>query len=320
MSLNTELLITLQQIKGLGNKTILQYAQSANVHSLDEMMAHLKTIKKGRLSGITDQNLTEANRIAQRIIERSQEEGIGILSYFESSFPQQLHRCVDEKGVEKPPIVLYYRGNLEALKNKGIAVIGSREPTNTGIKAGTYFTKELARNGFNIISGLAVGCDTYAHQGALLAEGVTTAILSTGLNWDAIYPKENLPLAQEIIDNGGLLLSEYYIGQKSDRFTFVERDRIQAGLAIATIVIQTGIKGGTMHAVHATIHSKKPLYAVKYKLNEDLQHQNVQGNKMLIDTNMATPITSSNLASIIKKLDQGFHTNPINKEISLFEL
>lgn len=123
-----------------------------------------------------------------------------------------LKLCVDETGKPNAPLVLYYRGNLDVLDKPGIAVIGTREPSPNGEKAGLHFAAEFAKRGYNIVSGIAIGCDTTDHKGA------TTAFLANGLDWDSIYPKENLKLAKEMVYNGGgLLLSEYAI----DIFIFI---------------------------------------------------------------------------------------------------
>lgn len=300
MALNTELLITLQMLPNIGNKTILKFAQSVNSNSIKELSECISGIKKGRMSGIDKEKLFQANIAAHRIMERCDREKIGILSYFESSFPQKLRECVDEKGVLDVPIVLYYRGNIKALEKPGIAVIGTREPTENGYKAGLYFSGEFAKRGYNIVSGLAIGCDTSGHQGALNVNGTTTAFLANGLDWESIYPKENQNLARRIVENGGLLLSEYYVGQKCGRYAFIARDRLQAGLSYATIAVQTDVTGGTMHAVNATIASHKPLFMVKYNNTIDLYSRKTQGNIKMINEGKALPI---NTKSLEKSLD-----------------
>lgn len=303
MALNTELLITLQLVKGLGNKTILGIARNTNVTTIEELCNYWPNLKGIRFEKIQTEDLLQANRVAHRIIDTCELQKIGILSYFEEQFPQQLKRCVNAEGKEDPPIVLYYRGNLEVLNRPGIAVIGTREPTRNGIKAGLYFSKELAKRNFNIVSGLALGCDTTGHQGALEAGGFTTAFLATGLDWDSIYPKENKELAKSIVENNGLLLSEYYIGQQTGRYSFVARDRLQAGLSYATLVIQTGEKGGTLHAVNATLASKKPLLMVKYKYNEDLISDKVKGNEKFIREGKAIALGNNNLEEVISYIN-----------------
>lgn len=303
MALNTELLITLQLVKGLGNKTILGIAKNMDATTIEELCNYWPNLKGVKFEKIQTEDLHQANRIAHRIIDTCELQKIGILSYFEEKFPQQLKKCVNAEGKEDPPIVLYYRGNLRALKRPGIAVVGTREPTENGIKAGLYFSKELAKRNFNIVSGLALGCDTTGHQGALEAGGITTAFLATGLDWDSIYPKENLELAKNIVENNGLLLSEYYIGQKTGRYSFIARDRLQAGLSHATLVIQTGEKGGTIHAVNATLASKKPLLMVKYKYNEDLANDKVQGNEKFIREGKAIALGNNNLEEVISYIN-----------------
>lgn len=303
MALNTELLITLQLVKGLGNKTILGVAKNMEATTIMELCNSWKELKGSRFEKITTDELLEANKVALRIIDTCELQKIGIISYFEDIFPENLKCCVNSEGKEDPPIVLYYRGNIEALKSPGIAIIGTREPTDNGVKAGLYFSKELAKRNFNIVSGLALGCDTTGHKGALEVGGTTTAFLATGLDWESIYPKENQELAKMIVENNGLLLSEYYIGQKTGRYAFVARDRLQAGLSYATLVIQTGVKGGTMHAVNATLSSNKPLLTVKYKYNEDLMDDKVQGNEKLIRERKAIALGNNNLEEVISYIN-----------------
>lgn len=318
MGLNTELLITLQLIKGLGNKTILNYSKSVNIDSAEDLAKDINSINKGRFANITTEDIQRTNRVACRIMAASELEGIGIISYFELSFPQQLRECVDETGKEDAPIVLYYRGNLKALEKPGVAVIGTREPTPNGIKAGIFFSAELAKRNYNIVSGLALGCDTTGHKGALSVGGTTTAFLANSLSWDSIYPKENLDLAKEIVDNGGLLLSEYYIGQNCGRYAFVARDRLQAGLSYATIVIQTGVLGGTMHAVNATLVSKKPLFMVKFNKAEDLNNSKTFGNVKLLSEKKAQALNSDTFEDAVKIIQQ--QTSIKNRRYTIEEI
>lgn len=299
MALNTELLITLQMLPNIGNKTILKFAQSVNINSVEDLSEYICAMKKGRFANIDNKTFSQANQTAHRIMETCDRENIGIISYFESSFPQQLRECVDEKGAPDAPIVLYYRGNIKALEKPGIAVIGTREPTENGFKAGSFFSGEFSKRGYNIVSGLAIGCDTSGHQGALNVGGTTTAFLANSLDWESIYPKENLDLARRIVDNGGLLLSEYYIGQKCGRYAFIARDRLQAGLSYATIAVQTDVIGGTMHAINATIAAHKPLFMVKYNNPIDLYNRKTKGNIKMINEGKALPISTELLEKSI---------------------
>lgn len=319
MALTTEILITLQQLKGVGKQTILTIARNISAATIDELVEKWDKLNIPRLKKVSRDDLLYANRKALQIISTSEELGINIISFYDDAFPSILKECVNEKGKLDPPIVLYYRGNIAALRKPGIAVIGTREPTATGVNAGKYFAGRLAENGFNIVSGLALGCDTSGHEGALDAGGTTTAFLATSLAWKDIYPQENLELAKRIVDNGGLLLSEYAVGQHPGRYNFVERDRLQAGLTYSTLVIQTGIHGGTMHAVNATCKANKPLYVVKFKREEDLNNSKTQGNTMLLSKGMALPFSSSNIDRTIDSIkDVVANYQPKRKELSLF--
>lgn len=316
MALKTEFILTLQQLKGIGVKTILDIAKSIdyNIETIDELCNFWSRLKGRKFEKIISDDIYIANRNAIRIIEASKRDGIGIISYFEKEFPTILKHCINEDGKEEPVILLYFRGDLKALEKPGVAIIGTREPTDNGIKAGKYFASELAKENFNIVSGLAIGCDTTAHQGALSVQGTTTAFLANGLDWNSIYPKENLELAKQIVANGGLLLSEYSIGQACNRYALVARDRLQAALSYATIAIQTGVKGGTMHAVNTTIVSRKPLFMVEYKTESDNTHEKVQGNNKLIQEKKAHPLRSDNLKASIGIIDSYIDQSKKNSE------
>lgn len=304
MALNTELLITLQQLKGFGSKTIIELSKVLNSQTIDNLCKDWHSLTGKKYTKVTELELRSANQLACHIIEASEIEGIGIISYYEDIFPEILKSCVDGNGKHNPPIVLYYRGDINALKKPGIAVIGTREPTAMGIKAGTFFAGELAKKGFNIVSGLAVGCDTSGHEGALSVGGTTTAFLANSLSWNELYPQENINLAHRIVENGGLLLSEYPLGYKGGKYAFIARDRLQAGLSFATLVVQTGERGGTMHAVNATLASNKPLYAIKYNHVTELQHPKVQGNIKLIKEGKAMPFSTHNASKHINFLNE----------------
>lgn len=115
-----------------------------------------------------------------------------------------------------------------------------------------------------------------------------------------------------------MLLSEYPVGQSCGRYSLVARDRLQAGLSYATIVIQTGIKGGTMHAVNATINSQKPLFAVEFKNNEDTISEKVQGNLKLVQEGQAHPLRSSEIDEAKQLIESYINKAKQNQQESLF--
>ena len=221
-----------------------------------------------------------------------------MVSYVDSFFPSQLLKTVNEEGKPDMPLILYYKGDISVARKKGIAIIGTREPTKEGVHTGEYIGEKLAEAGYNIVSGLAIGCDTAGHRGALNAvQGITTAFLAHGL--DSVYPPENERLADEIVDKGGLLMSEYPIGETVNRYYLVARDRLQAALSDATIVIQTGLHGGTNHAANTTLISGKPLFCVRYANDELMHNEKVEGNVALVSKG-AKYITSGDFMAQIK--------------------
>lgn len=292
MKLSRELLLTLTCLKDVGVKgvgthrifSLSKFIQDndieiRNVNDLHNIMCQM-TIKA--ISSVTLEDLSVAYTIARRVIETSADDGIGLIGYYDDEFPEILRNTINEDGKLDPPLLLWYRGDLSVLQSPGLAVIGTREVTPTGIAGGEYLSSEFAKRGFNIISGLAVGCDSCGHRGALNVGGKTTAFLANGLDCDSIYPSENQALAEEIVQNGGLLLSEYRIGSKVNRYSLVARDRLQAGLAMATLVVMTGVKGGTMHAANATLKAGKALFTMRFKDESTNQHEKCLGNALLV--------------------------------------
>lgn len=303
MALNKEQILTLSclkgvEYKGFGSQKIktlgdMMKANNLKSDTYEDLCKVINSLKGAIFQKLTIDYLIDANKNARRIIEESERHGIGYVGYYDEDFPEQLRTTVNEEGKQDPPLLLWYRGDLSIAKMPGLAIIGTREPTSEGVSGGQYLAEEFAKRGFNIVSGLAVGCDTCGHKGALKVGGKTTAILANGLDHKSIYPPENQDLAEEIVKKGGLLLSEYYISTPVNRYSLVARDRLQAGLAKATLVIQTGENGGTMHAATATHKAGKPLFAVYYKDNSVNNHEKCRGNAYLVKEKKATFIKGS---------------------------
>lgn len=304
MALSAEMILTLQQLEGIGNKTIFKIANQITepIYTNEELFDFLKTQSGKKFDAITKDDLVDANNTVKRIIDTSINNNIGIISYFDESFPDILRNTINENEKIDPPLLLWYKGNISVITMPGIAVIGTREATPEGIAGGTYVSGEFAKRGFNIVSGLAVGCDTCGHRGALKVGGKTTAFLANGLDGNSIYPPENRDLAEEIVANGGLLLSEYCIGQAVNRYSLVARDRLQSGLSLATLVIQTGIKGGTMHAAKTTLLAGKPLYAMKFKSESINNHEKCLGNSFLVKQGAKYISGNDNIDDICKQI------------------
>jgi DNA processing protein len=174
---------------------------------------------------------------AEEMLIQHDKEGIEILFYKHASFPKRLVQCEDA------PIILYYKGTANLNAQKMLAIIGTRKNTEYGRKITEDLLEKLKEHQPLIISGLAVGIDIIAHKAAIQQKLPTIGVLAHGL--DRIYPTNHRGTAKEMVLNGGLL-TEYISGTNPDKQNFPMRNRIVAGLADATIVIETDIKGGSM--------------------------------------------------------------------------
>ena len=293
MRIEPKHILQLQSIKGFGNiavKTILDelsklhYFDDKIIYELMNTLSANKRLKSKVPLWVEFQNAVET---AEHIVDKSAEIGINMISIYDAGYPPILHTTVSEFGKSEVPILIHYLGNIGVCGIPSISVIGTREPTESGKLAGEYFGSEFASRGVNIVSGLALGCDSAGHRGALKVNGSTTAVLAGGL--DNIFPKENVTLAEAILLGGGLLVSENPIGTPTSRYNLVARDRIQAGLSDASLVVQTTVNGGTMHAARATLASGKPLFVVEYK---DSTSDKIKGN-LFLKTKGAIGISSS---------------------------
>lgn len=286
MELTKELILTLRSLSGIGPKKILTIGatikdRGVNIDSLESLQKLMTSIKDKKIQSVKLDDLEIAYKKAMDTIRYSEANEIGLIGYYDDEYPKVLRKAINEEGKLDPPLLLWYRGDISVLTMPAIAVIGTREATPEGVLGGEYLSGEFAKRGFNIVSGLAVGCDTCGHKGALKVGGKTTAILANGLDHESIYPPENQDLAEEIVQKGGLLLSEYPIKSTVNRYNLVARDRLQAGLSLATLVVQTGIKGGTMHAANTTLLAQKELFVMRFKNEATNNHEKCQGNAYL---------------------------------------
>ena len=192
-------------------------------------------------------------------MHRLQRTGGRIVSLWEKDYPSNLKKIYD------PPIVLFVRGSFDQKDAYSIAVVGTRDPSPYGIHCAERFATELARKGLPVISGLARGIDTAAHAAALRAHGRTIAVIGSGI--DRIYPSENGPLAERI-SRAGAVVSEYEMGAKPDAVNFPRRNRIISGIAIATLVAETGVEGGAMITATTALDQNRDVFAIPFAINE----------------------------------------------------
>ena len=164
------------------------------------------------------------------------------------------------KEISNPPLKLYYKGNLDLLKDERlIAVVGTRNPSSYGKLCCEYMVKKMTSANITIVSGFAKGIDSIAHKTSLLAGGKTIAVIASGL--DIVYPASNLSLYREI-EEKGLILSEYEAGVKPFKFNFPQRNRIIAGLSKGIIVVESKDRGGSLITADLALEYNRDVYAV----------------------------------------------------------
>jgi DNA processing protein len=208
--------------------------------------------------------------------------GITILWADSEYYPERLININD------PPVLLYVKGNPGCrISNTTCAAIGTRQPSSYGIRCARLLGAFLGSKGFVVVSGLARGCDTAAHQGCVEVSGRTVAVLAHGL--DRIYPAENRDLADQIVSTGGCLVSEHQPGVGTSKHGFVERNRIQSGLSSGLIVIEAGIEGGVMHTVRFGLEQGRPIACIQHP-QEMVSFSKAKGNERLIAEGKAAPL------------------------------
>jgi DNA processing protein len=167
------------------------------------------------------------------------------------------------RAIHQPPPLLYYQGEISAeLFALPVAVVGSRRPSAYGQMAVNRLTKDLAKNNLTIVSGLAFGIDALAHQTAVEVGGKTVAVLGSGIDRSSLYPRANHYLADKIIAQGGVLLSEFPPLTRADKFNFPRRNRIISGTSLGVLVIEAAAKSGSLITAHYGLEQNREVMAV----------------------------------------------------------
>lgn len=253
---NREAYIALNLLPGIGPLRVAQLLQFFGdpVSVLNASAANL-----ARLSGIGEhlagvihgwsEHCDLESELAQ--VERA---GVQIVTREDTAYPAQLLQIHD------PPIVLYVRGNTEVLGfPNSIAVVGTRRPTTYGMRMAEGLSIAATAVGWTVVSGLALGIDTAAHEAVVRHEGRTVAVLGSGLG--RIYPQQNLSLARKICEQGALV-SEFPLQFPPDRRTFPMRNRIISALSAGTLVVEAGTRSGALITASQALEQGRQVFAV----------------------------------------------------------
>jgi len=244
-------------------------------------------------------NLDLAIETALRDLKFHESRGIKVIAIHSPIYPRLLESIPD------PPLVLFVKGATEALlENTNVAIVGTRDTTPTGEKVAGRIAKWLGEHDWCIVSGLAKGIDAAAHRGALEAKAKTIAVMATAL--DKIYPAENRELADQILEGGGCWVSELALRKQPHRGTFVQRDRIQSGLSVAVIPVQTDVEGGTMHTVRFAERQERLLLCPR-PIDQESSLKQYAGIRRLIETHRARPFASDQYREVLDALSNSRH-------------
>lgn len=280
--MNTDLLyqLALTQVPNIGHVHAKILAE--NFDTAEQIFKARKTLLE-KIEGIGE---VRANSIKRFAAFNEQEEELKFIEKYkikplflkDDDYPKRLLHCYD------PPTLLFYRGNANLNTSKIISVIGTRSSTDYGKMMVEKILEELAPHQPLVVSGLAYGVDALAHKYCVKNNLPTVAVLAHGL--DKIYPSQHTALAKEMIINGGGILTEFRKEIKPDRHNFPERNRIVAGMCDATIVIETGIKGGSMITANLAYSYNRDVFAVPGKTTDSKS----EGCNYLIQSNKAALI------------------------------
>lgn len=271
----TTKVLALSMLAGIGPATLRKIASldaflSSSVESLSVRVPALARALSDPLAW------TKALDLVEKQIETAARYEARIISALDPEYPSLLRATKDD------PFILFVRGRLSATPEKSVAIIGTRQPTKHGELITKRVTEFFVEQRWSVVSGLALGCDGLAHRAALEAKGHTVAVMAHGLQ--TVAPSQHRKLAEEILEGGGALVSEYRFGQGALPMQFVKRDRTQAGLAQGVVMIQSDIKGGSLHASRAALDYERWL-AVPFPTDADQasNEPKIQANLLITD-------------------------------------
>ena len=210
--------------------------------------------------------------------------------------------------IHQPPILLWARGNIALLNSLQIAIVGSRSATRTGIKSAEQLARQLSAKQITITSGLALGIDSASHRGALSATGKTIAVIGSGFKKP--YPKSNIKLMRQIVENNGLILSEYYLDQQPLPYHFLERNRIISGMSLGTVIIEASEKSGSLTTARRALEQNRSVFAVP---NHFLNRNSAGCNQLLREGAVLTTCAEDVIHELLPEIYNYYKEHNIDK-------
>ena len=256
--------IRLQQTPGVGTETarklLRAFGLPANIFSAD-MAALQKMVSERVAQALLASPSDDMRAQIDKTLEWAAQPGNYVLTLADTGYPKTLLDIAD------PPCILYAKGRRELLSHSALAVVGSRNATAQGISNAEKFSESLSQAGLCIVSGMALGIDTAAHQGGLRGAGSTVAVIGTGA--DIVYPARNRGLAHRIAEDG-CIVSEYTLGTPAIAANFPRRNRIISGLAQGVLVIEAAAQSGSLITARMGAEQGREVFAIPGSIHSPL--------------------------------------------------
>lgn len=289
-------IIALQQL-GIKNEILIKLVTQYSPVDIELIFKDVKNsifltnIEFTNLSKIYDDpdKMDMALKYADSVLDKSQELEIKVSIFGDENYPSNFYT------MQVPPVLIYYKGgHIGRTYDKAIACVGTRKPTRLSYNIINYLIPQLVEEGYSVVSGLALGSDRLAHISALMCGGNTIAVLAHGL--DQISPKKNKRLADDILDNGGTLISEYPVGVKPENFRYINRNRLIVGLSKGLIVGECAKKSGTMHSIEFSRENNRNIFCAN---PGTIITEEQEGVKFLLEDKIAIEIPNGRAYDII---------------------
>ncbi|MCX6158248.1 MAG: DNA-processing protein DprA [Ignavibacteriae bacterium] len=262
---NFSLVYFLKNITNLGDVRIRKIVEK--YHSLDSLLKVNKDHLM-RIEGLNEKvcqeiyyqfdKITEVRKAIGTLLSKCSDKKISYTTILDDDYPFNLRNIYDA------PVLLYYMGKLSEKDRYSISIVGTRTPSDYGRRVCVDITKELSRKGIPVISGLAIGIDSIAHNTCVDNENLTYAVLGSGV--DNLYPPDNRLLYNRIIETGAVV-SEFDVGTKAEKVNFPRRNRVVSGISLGTIIVESGAKGGSLITAEFALDQNKELFAIPGNIN-----------------------------------------------------
>lgn len=233
-------------------------------------------------------NLKNFEKEFDSVLNNAEKKKINVICIADDEYPENLKKIFDA------PVLLYCKGKLDRSDKYSLSIVGTRSPTEYGKYNCEKFTENLSKLGIPIISGFARGVDSIVHKVCLKNNNLTYAVLGSGV--DVIYPSENVKLYNELVENGAVI-SEFPIGAQPDKVNFPKRNRIISGISLGSLIIESGIKGGSLLTAEFALDQDKEVFAIPGYINS----KQSEGTNEIIKKGQAKLVTD--IDDIISELE-----------------